>query len=422
MRKILVVLLALAILSGTLLCAIAEETVLTLWGWQGELEDAWLNHLVADFEAEHPGVKVELDLAPWGQYWQKVQTSMASNTLPDLMIMSVAYVDIYAANGALVNIADLIDRDINEDDYFESGLKTVRWPDVETGDEYAFPWNVVGNCLYYNKTLFDEAGVEYPNDDWTWDDLRAAAEKLTNNTGDMETTTYGFAVTNGYDRLDSLIYAWGGEIVSPDLKACNVNSPEAAAALEFQRQFIVDGISPEVTTDDSFASGRVAMQISGAWSLEAYGGTTAFEWDVAKLPCGPTGKRFTRAWSDSIAISSSSTHVEEAWEFIKFMVGEKGQTIENLSGTRIPILKSAALSDGWLQPGTVPMSKQLLVDSIGESSPLVFRGSWGEWNALWESETYLALTGEKPIEQALDDAQVAIQEVLDAYNEEYAAD
>lgn len=418
MKRILSIALALILTlsAAAFVSASAEEITLSLWGWQGELEDAWMNNLVPDFEAENPGVKVELVLLPWGQYWQKVQTSMISNTLPDLLIMSVAYVDAYAANGALIDLGPYIDRDLDESLYFESGLKTVRCPEVETGSEYAFPWNVVGNCLYYNKTIFDEAGVAYPDETWTWDDLRAAAEKLTKDTGDMATSTYGYSVTNGYTTVDSLIYAWGGEIVSADLTTCLINSEAAAAALEFQRRMIEDGISPvPAASGDSmnFASGRVAMELGGAWSLESYGDTTSFDWDIALLPYGPTGQRFTRAWSDSIAISANCEHVEEAWSFIKFMVGEKGQTAANLSGTRIPILKSAAVSDDWLQPGTRPLNKQLLVDSIAESSPLIFRGNWNEWNSAYESETFLALTGEKEIAQALEDAQISIQEILD---------
>jgi len=421
MRKLgllLTVLLLLSSILASMAYGDAGETTITFWGWQGELENAWLTHLIPDFEAANPGIKVDLVMMPWQQYWQKVQTSMASDTLPDLMTMSVAYLDLYAKNGALMDISNYVKSDIDQSKYYESGLETVRYPDTKTGPEYAFPWNVVGNCLYYNKTLFDAAGVAHPTDDWTWEDVRNAAIKLTQITESPDTTTYGFAVDNGYTVMDSIIYSYGGAIVSPDLKTCVINSPETKKAVQFIYDLIhTDKVSPAInlSTDTmAFASGRVAMEIGGAWSLESFGDTTNFDWDIAKMPIGPSGNRCMRAWSDSIAITKSCKNPDKAWDFIKFLVGEKGQTKENLSGTRIPILLSASTSDNWLNPGSKPEHKIKLLEALPESSPFVFRGGWGEWNTVYESEMFSALSGEKPIDQALADAQVGIQEVLDS--------
>jgi multiple sugar transport system substrate-binding protein len=393
-----------------------ESVQLSVWGWQGDLEDAWKTHLIPDFEAANPGVKVDLLLIPWDQYWQKVQTSMVSNSLPDIMIMSVALIDQYAKNGALVDLKPYIDRDIDRGKYYDAGLQTVRWPSTENGDEYAFPWNIVCNALFFNTSIFDDAGESYPTADWTLDDLLKAARRLTKNTGNPATTTYGFATNYDYTVLDSLIYSYGGCIVSPDLKTSKIDSPEAIRGIHFLADMMLkENVSPFVSTSGdsmNFGTGRVAMEISGAWALDAYGESSKFSWDIMPVPTGPQGRKI-RAWSDSIGISKNSKNPEKAWDFIKFFVSEKGQTVENLTGTRIPILISAANDTKWLQPNSPPAHKRILVDYLSESSPFVFRGGWNEWNTVVANEVLLSFIGEKSVEQAASDAKTAIQEILD---------
>ena len=106
-----------------------EEKTLSLWYWQSDMEQAWNDNLIADFEAANPGVKIDMTIMPWSEYWQKVQTATVSNTLPDLMVMSVAYIEQYAKAGVVVDLKDYIDRDLDRSEYYEFAMNTTRLSD-----------------------------------------------------------------------------------------------------------------------------------------------------------------------------------------------------------------------------------------------------------------------------------------------------
>lgn len=341
---------------------------------------------------------------------------MLSNQLPDLITMSVGLVDQYAANDAIISIKKYIDNDLDRDHYYEAGLRTVRWPSMDTGEEYAFPWNLVCNTLFYNIDMFDEANVAYPDANWTWDDLLEAAKKITKVTGDRATDRYGFAVRNNYTLLDSVIYAHGGAVISDDFKTCVIDSPQAMQGIsllvDMIHKYKVSAPLGEINQEGTaFASGQVAMEIGGTYSWATFE-TSKFKWDIAPLPKGPAG-RAIRAWSDSIAISKDSKNPDLAWAFIKHMVGADGQTIENLTSTRIPILISASESDEWLLPDLPPSNKKNILGFLAESDPFVFRNGWLEWNAALGNETLPALLNQKSVEDTLKDTKEAIQAILD---------
>jgi multiple sugar transport system substrate-binding protein len=394
-----------------------EKITLNLWYWEGDMEKPWRENLIKDFEEENPNIKINFQILPWAQYWQKLQTASAAGEFPDVFIMSVAYVDEYAKRGLLLDLHPYMDRgDLRKEDYFDNAFQSVRWPDKKTGDEYAFPWNLVNNALYYNKTLFDEAGVKYPDDNWTWDDVMSAAQKITKITNSPATTRYGFVSSSDYTMYDSVVHSFGGTVVKDDLSESLLNQPEAVKAT----QYLVDMITKYKVAPapgqlegqaTPFESGKVGMQITGSWLTEPLSKVTEFKWDIAPVPKGPAG-RFIRGWSDSIAIYKNTKHPEEAWKFIKFLVSEKGQTLENLGYSRIPVYKPMAMSDKWLQAGNTTYNKKAILDFVDQSSPLSFRGGWGEWNPAMVSELDQAFLGKKTVQQASDAAKKAIDAIL----------
>lgn len=419
MKKTLLLTLALTMSLATPMAVFAEESStekqkLSLWWWQGDMEEAWNNNLIADFEAANPNIDVELTIMPWSDYWQKVQTATVSDTLPDLMIMSVAYIEQYARAGVVLDLKDYIDRDLDRNDYYEFAMKTTQ---LEDGHEYGMPWNVVENCLFYNKDLFDEAGIEYPDETWTMDTLRETAKALTIPEKDQ----YGLStILAGEVALDSFLYSYGGAIVSDNLTTCVLDSPESKEAIKFLRDMLLEDKSMTPTSVNrggisDFSTGLVAMCIEGCWALETMATSDEINWDIAPLPAGPEGSK-PRAWSDSICITKSCKDPETAWSFIKYLVGENGQTNANLTSTRIPVYIPASMGDVYLKSDTVSCDLQILLNQLDIASPFVFRGNWGEWVGILGNELSGVFTGDLDLDEGVAQATEAIQIVLDEYN------
>ncbi len=394
----------------------AEERTLNLWYWQSDMEQAWNENLIADFEAANPGVKIKLTIIPWGEYWQKVQAAAVSNSLPDLMVMSVAYIEQYAKAGVVTDLKDYIDRDLDRSEYYEFAMETTRLSD---GHEYGMPWNIVENCLYYNKDMFDDAGIPYPDETWTWDTLRQAAIALT----DPSKNQYGFSMTTSDETaFDSLVYSYGGAIVSADLRECVIDQQGAVDAVNFLRAMVLDDKcmvppSEDATGISNFTTGLVSMAVDGCWSLQATSTATDLNWDIAPIPAGPAGSK-PRAWSDSICITKDCSDPELAWDFIAFLVGKDGQTNPNLTSTRIPVYIPASLSDGFLGSSDVPCDLRVLIGQLENASPFVFRGNWNQWLGVLGNELHGVYTGDLTTEEATANAKAAIQVILDEYNAE----
>lgn len=238
---------------------------------------------------------------------------------------------------------------------------------------------------------------------------------------DASKNQYGFSMTTTDETaFDSLIYSYGGEIVSEDLTTCLIDQQGAKDAITFLRGMILDDKcmappSEDATGISNFSTGLVAMAVDGCWSLETMATATGLNWDIAPIPSGPAG-RTPRAWSDSICITKSCQDPEAAWSFIKFLVSEDGQTTDNLTSTRIPVYIPASLSDSFLESDAVPCDVQVLIDELEEASPFVFRANWNQWLGALGNELHGVYTGDLTVDEGTANAQKAIQAILDEYN------
>ena len=414
-----------AVLLGVLVLGLAsfasaqEPVVLKYMTWASGDAETWIREdFIEPFLAEHPNVTIEYEAVPFAEFWRKLMTMYAAGNAPDLMHMSVGYVYDYADRGLLLNLEPYVERDLDMDLFYPGPMKAARYPSMETGDLYAMPYAFVMTSLYYNKDMFDEAGLAYPTDDWTWDDVVAAAKVLTKDTtGDGNIDQWGFFFTPTYETIDPMIHAWGGKVLSDDLKTAMLDSDEAEAAV----QFMVDMMwkheiapTPQIYTGlgNLFETGCAAMTISGIYNLDLYRKIDTFDWDVAIHPGGPV-KKVVRLWPDSIAISSTTKHPDVAWEYVKHMASYG--KIDRYSGQRkVPLYRPLAESDAWLEKDKSP-DKSVYVRSMEYGHPMDFRPNWGEWSAAREAELERAFLGEIPVREALRNANEVVQAVLDDF-------
>jgi len=392
-----------------------------MWG-DDALIDRERTELIAKFQEKHPTIKVDVEVAVFATYWERMQAEAAGGTAPDVIWMSVAYAWDYAHRKFVLNLQPLLDKDLKKDDYFYNvSAATLRYPREDRGDLYAFPHRWVCSVLFYNKKLFDDAGQKYPSDDWTYDDVLAAAKRLTKDTADPKTAGWGFYSHTGHTFLDALINAHGGEVLTKDYTKSALDQPKALQAIEWAANTITrDKVAPDAEAQKAltqpgpgvFPSGRVAMLIDGSYNMERFKNAD-FGWDVALVPKGPQ-KRVIYGGPDSYSITSGTKHKDQSWAFLKFAIGPN-RPIESYPLGTVPIYKPTALSAEWLKRASVPATryKTAVLGAEPHVKGADFSSQWIEWRTKTMNEELApAFRGERSVAEAARAAAQKINQIL----------
>lgn len=297
---------------------------------------AALQKVLALWEQDHPGITLQTEYAGGNDYWTKVQTEVAAGTPPNVGIGENASLVSYAKDGVLLSLDEAIATakfDLGK--YVDSAVAQYRWADGDLdsggkgGKMYGLPSDAQGFIFAYNKKMFDDAGVDYPTDDWTWDDVVDAAKQI----ADPAQNKWGVgAPAMGTLFRGNFVYSAGGSLSTPDFKKSALDSPETVEAYKWVWDLIhTHKVAPHPTPSqneqvDLFASGRVAMAFDGIWMVSTWGQVKNFDWDIALLPKHPsTGKRTTSVESDGWWVYRGSKDEQLAWSLASFLAGEKAQ-------------------------------------------------------------------------------------------------
>jgi multiple sugar transport system substrate-binding protein len=384
-----------------------------MWGDPAEL-DVW-NQIVSDFHQSNPDITVKVDVSDWDSYWTKLKTLLSADTPPDVFAMDAPlYLD-YQSRGVLLNLQPYLDK--NPD--LLKGVYPQTLEAYKTSDGlYGLPRDFQTIVLFYNKDMFDAAGVEYPTADWTYDDLREAAKKLTKDSnGDGKVDQFGF-YSDLWDMeliWSEAIWAYGGEVVSADHAKTLIGEPKAREAWQlFHDMMFVDKSWPNSTTageygGDPFLAGVAAMTTIGHWAVPGYN-EVKFKWNVAPMPKGPAGPA-TSVNSAGFVIGKSSKNPDAAFEFLKYVLSEPAQKRLAELGFALPVLKSVAESDAFLKQDAA-IDQKVFIDSLAfaHMKP-VFKG-YDEWSSSIGDGMAPIWTGEAELDPTLDAAIKAADEVL----------
>ena len=219
-----------------------ENITITYAFWEAAQRPA-VEQQIAAFKELHPTITVEPQLVPWADYWTKLQTGVAGGSTYDVFWLNARNLPVYASQGALVPIQPLVDDGSIDVEAYPESLRRIY---TFEGTVYGIPRDFDTIALFYNKDLFDTAGVEYPTGDWTWEDLRAAAEKLTVKDGDTA-TQWGFgSAVSDQSNYFNLIKQNDGEILNEEGTEALLDEPAACEALQFAGDFISDGLAPSI--------------------------------------------------------------------------------------------------------------------------------------------------------------------------------
>ncbi len=386
----------------------ADETVTLKFAmWDTELAERELKEIIEPFEEKHPNIKVEMQAMPFAEYWQKVQTSIAGGDPYDVFAMSVAYIWEFAHKGMVMDLTPMYDRIVAESGegyFYDAVLDCVRYPNAE-GQLYELPFAWVDSLLYYNKTVFDEAGIPYPTNEWTYDDLWEAAEKLTSGAGPGK--KYGFTNYVSHEFIDSYIKAAGGQVLNDSMTECVVNSEVSVKALEEVYSKVEQGILPAISSmigqPDLFLSGKAAMSIGGSYLIDTYREIEEFDWDVVLVPSNATtGIRSIYGGPDGVSIASNCAHPEEAMLFVEYYC-DKGRTATSYMGGKASIVNKLTQDPLWLESDKKPANKKAIIESGPYIQGADFSYKWSEWRmGIMRNELESAFSGDKTIQEACD--------------------
>lgn len=369
-----------------------------------------MKEIAKAFEEKNPNINVEVEVTPWDQYWTKMEAASTGGTAPDIITMHSNESYRYMSNDALLNLDELIDNgDIDLSNY-KDGIEDLY---TFEGSHYAIPKDVSTVALWYNKTLFDEAGIDYPDDTWTWDTFLDAAKKLT----DTDKGIYGYAASNNpQDGYNNFIFQNEGSKLSEDRMSSTFNTKNTVEAMQWYIDLITEEkVSPTSAQLDEndpsalFQSGRVAMITHGSWMANQFKDNeyTRKNCDVAVLPKGKI--RATQLNGLGYSISASTKYPEEAKKFLAFIASEEGNKIQAMNGTAIPAYND--LAEEWVN-SFPEFNAQAFVDEIDYGVLRPFNNSTIKWETL-ESETLRdAFTGKVKVADIAESIQEGTNKII----------
>jgi multiple sugar transport system substrate-binding protein len=334
------------------------------WGTPQEIES--FQQLVDLYNATRsPKHKVRLFHPENISYDERLLVQAAAGNLPDVMHLHNQDIQAFVHKGLVEDLTPFVERDtsFHLDAFFPNLVKncTIR------NRLYGIPHNFSTLVLYYNKDQFDAEKIHYPDSTWDWNTLVKAAIKLTKRDHNGKIVRYGCSL---WIIISTLFHQNGGNFLNESLDRCVVASPECVGALQFavdlsEKYHVTwNTLETGIQWDDMFAGGRCSMLANGRWAAAWYAKyMPQRSMDIAPLPQGKY--RVGGITTHMMSISASSKKKEEAWEFIRFLVGRKGQIMVSDNGNNIPALREVAESDLFLKNKNTPLlNNRVFLDEV----------------------------------------------------------
>ncbi|MDQ3788571.1 MAG: sugar ABC transporter substrate-binding protein [Actinomycetota bacterium] len=362
-----------------------------------------LDAIVAAFEKENGDVDVQVETVPYADYFTKLQTAVAGGTAPDTFELNYENFVTYAKNGSLAELSGV------DKSAYQSSLVDAYASD---GKQYGLPSSFSNVVLFYNKTLFEQKGVELPTADWTWADEQAAAQKLT----DKKAGVWGDYQPVTYNEFYKALAQTGGEFLSEDGKKATFDSPEGVKAANWlvgksgtTMPTEADGAGTPDFDSKLFADGKLAMWHTGIWMFGALA-DAKFEWDVVVEP-GDTTKA-SAMFVNGVVVSAAAKNKDAAQKWLTFLTSSDTTTNTRLDTSwELPTIADQGKLTPYLdQPK--PANRQAVFDALEATvlPPVIERQQ--EMQDAVTKELTEAAAGRKPVAQALKDAQAAVNGLL----------
>jgi multiple sugar transport system permease protein len=365
----------------------AGKVQLTILHWGDKTEDEIVASLIDEFEARNPDINViRTNTGSPAQLATKLQTMLASGEPPDLFYLDFTKVAAFASQAVLEELEPYIARDraseaadaLDLDDFFPATLDAFRCQPatgrVGSGPLVGLPKDFTCVGFYYNRNLFDQAGVPYPpNDGWTWDQFIDAARAIGRLDG-----CHGAEFVTWESWVRMYLFTCGLDVADPGFQRFHLSDPAVVAALDRLRSWFHDedrtllSAKTQLETGQApFLTGKIGMAGPfGRWQVPLYRRITGFDWDFAPLPHAPGHQPANGVITVAWAMARNGRHKQESWRLMKFLLGRSGQELVCATGLAIPVLQSVAASPCFTDPAARPDSDDVFLAGARDARPI----------------------------------------------------
>jgi multiple sugar transport system substrate-binding protein len=401
----------LAGLSGVASCGkkeAANETVIRFWQFW---DIGVIQPLVAQFEADNPGVRVEVEQLTWATGLEKIQASLASGTQPDLCELGSTWLSRFSYEGVLEDLTPVYEAQRDSFLMWESAL----W----NGRAYGLPWVQGSRVLFVNRDLFRRAGLDPDRPPQTWDELLEASKRI----GELGSGVYGFGQNIGekyvlYKKF--MAFAWGnGGDVFDEHGNVVVNSPAVLEALEFYLKLAPYSLQEkQEVLDQYFKTGRLGMQISGAWNIKNYRlEAPALDYSVALVPkpAADRGEHASFAGAEMLVVFRGSRHRDAAVALALFLQDyPRAKALSLAAGSVFPAARAALRDSTFIAD---PRIRVFVQQSLTSRTPPAHPG-WIEMEEAINRAVEESLYGRRAPRWCLDDAAKEIANIAGRFQHE----
>jgi len=348
-----------------------DKVQLVYQDWRTAWYPLMVQEMLEEFHTSHPNIRVFYTPDPENLV-SRMPTDMQTGTAPDVFQGCCTHFPTWAQMGYTLDLRPYVEADLDQATIADWDPAQYEAFFTQDGRQFGLPKYHGALALYYNKDLFDEYGVDYPDETWDHNDYLTAMKGLTqDHTGNdlinlpansrraedaglsAQLKLHGSLFDVSWDRIQVYVNAWGGHFVDPDDPTlCRMCEPESLAAMEWLRARMWDDkvmATPldvqNMQTRDAFIAGRVAMVEDGSWALKDILTGADFRVGVAPFPAGPI-RRATLATTDGFGIYSGTKHPEAAWELVKFLISKRYGRALARAGFLQPA--QASLVDEWV--------------------------------------------------------------------------
>jgi multiple sugar transport system substrate-binding protein len=309
---------------------------------------------IADEWTEESGVEVKINVITWDEYWTLLEAGASGGEMPDVFWMHINEAQKYMSNDQLLNLDSYIEADDNIDleNYYE-GIVDIYSYD---GSQYALPKDHDTIALLYNKAIFDKYGVEYPTNDWSWDDYVSAAKAITE--AGAADGVYGTAMNtnDGQDGWYNFIYDFGGTIISDDQKTSGMDDPNTIEAMTYLADNLFQYMPEqdkmaETDPDVMFQSGIIGMMLQGSWMVNTfYQAENSSDYAWAEIPYYDANGNGTCEKEERVSLynglgwaaAAGTEDPQAAYDLIAAFCSEEGQMEQSKLGVTMAAYKGCS--------------------------------------------------------------------------------